>query len=129
MVVDNPTIMPQHVNAYNFLTTHSEQVCDAILTRLLTEYKNLQIEYGYDEDEAKEIMPDIDNVEEFKNLIGLSQVHLLNVSKDEVAYVGYQFGCSWDDEHGLGFMTHKGRIIDFGGADKSFLTWVAEEDL
>jgi hypothetical protein len=26
-------------------------------------------------------------------------------------------------------MTHKDRIIDFGGADTSFLTWVAEKDL
>jgi hypothetical protein len=73
--------------------------------------------------------PDFHTAEQLKNLIGLSQIHLLNVSKDEVAYVGYQFGCSWDDEHGLGFMTHKDRIIDFGGADKSFLTWIAKEDV
>jgi hypothetical protein len=129
MVMDNPAITIEHVNAYEYLTTHSQEVYNAILTRLLAEYKNLQIEYGYDEDDAKEIMPDIDNVEQFKNLIGLSQIHLLNVSKDNIAYVGYEFGCSWDDEHGLGFMTHKDRIIDFGGADTSFLTWVAEEDL
>jgi hypothetical protein len=53
----------------------------------------------------------------------------MNVSKDGFAYVGYEFGCTWDDEHGLGFMTHKDRIIDFGGADTSFLTWVASGDL
>ena len=74
-------------------------------------------------------MPDVENIEQFKDLIGLSQIHLLNVSKDNVAYVGYEFGCNWDDEHGLGFMTHKDRIIDFGGADTSFMAWVAEEDL
>jgi hypothetical protein len=129
MVMDNTTITEEHVNAYNYLTTHSEQINKTILARLFSEYKNLQTEYDYDEDDAKDIMPDIDNVEQFKKLIGLSAVHLLNVSKDNVAYVGYEFGCNWDEEHGLGFMTHKDRIIDFGGADKSFLTWVARKDL
>ena len=129
MVIDNPTIKIEHVNAYDYLTTHSEQVQNSILTRLLAEYKNLQTEYDYDEDEAKEFMPDIDNIEQFKEIIGLSQIHIMEVSKDNIAYVGYEFGCSWDDEHGIGFMTHKDRIIDFGGADTSFLTWVAKEDL
>jgi hypothetical protein len=129
MVIDNPTITNDHINAYNYLTTHSEQVLDAILARLFADYKNLQADYGYDQDDAKEIMPDIENVDDFKKLIGLSQIHLMNVSKDGFAYVGYEFGCTWDDEHGLGFMTHKDRIIDFGGADTSFLTWVASGDL
>lgn len=129
MVMDNPSITLDHVNAYNYLNSHSEQVYKAILTRLLSEYKNLQADYGYDEDDAKEIMPDVNGVDQFKNLIGLSQIHLMNVSKDGFAYVGYEFGCKWDDEHGLGFMTHKDRIIDFGGADTSFLTWVPRKDL
>jgi hypothetical protein len=29
----------------------------------------------------------------------------------------------------MGVMTHKNRIISFGGADTSFLSWVAEKDL
>jgi hypothetical protein len=74
-------------------------------------------------------MPDVNDVSQFKSLIGLSTVHLMNVSKDGTAYIGYEFGCSWDDEHGLGFMTHKDRVIKIGGADTSFLTWVAKEDL
>lgn len=49
--------------------------------------------------------------------------------KDGYAYVGYEFGCTWDEEHGLGFMTYKDRIVDFGGADSAFLTWVARKDL
>ena len=129
MVMDNPTITTEHVNAYEYLTTHSQEVYNAVLGKLFAEYQNLQTDYGYDEEDKKGIMPDIENIEQFKDLIGLSQIHLLNVSKDNFAYVGYEFGCSWDDEHGLGFMTHKDRIIDFGGADTSFLTWVAKKDL
>lgn len=129
MVQDNPVITIEHVNAYDYLTTNSEEVCKSILTKLLTEYKTLQVDYGYDEDETREVMPNILNIEEFKKIIGLSQIHILNVSKDNIAYVGYQFDCTWDEEHGLGFMTHKNRITAFGGADVSFLTWVAKNDL
>jgi hypothetical protein len=129
MVVDYPMIKIEHINAYDYLTIHSEQVQNSILTRLLTDYKNLQTEYGYDEYEAKEFMPDVGKIEQFKRLIGLSQIHIMEISKDNIAYVGYEFGCSWDDEHGIGFMTHKDRIIEFGGADTSFLTWVAKKDL
>ncbi len=129
MVMDQPAITVDHINAYKYITNHSEQIQESILTRLLAEYQNLQTEYGYDEEDAKEMMPNVDSIEHFKNLIGLSQVHLMNVSKNEFAYVGYEFSCTWDDEHGLGFMTHKDKIIDFGGADTSFLTWVAKKDL
>lgn len=129
MVVDNPTIKKEHINAYDYLVTHSDKVFNSILITLLSEYKGLQIEFGYNEDEAKEFMPNVDNIAQFKNLIELSQIHIMEVSKNNIAYVGYEFGCSWDHEHGLGFMTHKDRIIDFGSADISFLTWVAEKDL
>ena len=129
MVIDNPEITREHINAYNFLTQYQDKIKDAILASLLTQYKDLQEQYGYDPEEAASIMPDVNNISQFKSLIGLSTVHLLNVSKDDTAYVGYQFGCTWDDEHGLGVMTHKDRVIEIGGADTSFLTWVAERDL
>jgi hypothetical protein len=58
-------------------------------------------------------------------LIGLSNVHILSVARDGI---GLQFGCTWDEEHGLGVMTHRDRVVQVGGADTSFLTWIAEED-
>lgn len=82
-----------------------------------------------DAEDADSLMPDVEHVSQFNNLIGLSTVHILNVSKENTAYVGYQFGCTWDDEHGLGIMTHKNRVIQIGGADSSFLTWIAKKDL
>ena len=129
MVVDNPEITSEHVNAYNYLTQNQDKIKEVILASLLIQYKELQEQYGYDPEEAASLMPDVDNVSQFKTLIGLSTVHLLNVSKDDTAYVGYQFGCTWDDEHGLGIMTHKDRVIQIGGADTSFLTWIAKGDL
>ena len=129
MVNDNPQIADTHINAYNYLIENQEKIKDSILSSLLIEFKDLQELYDYDKETALAIMPDVDNVLEFRNLIGLSTVHLMNVSKDNIAYTGYQFGCTWDDEHGLGIMTHKNRIIKIGLADTSFLTWIAEEDI
>ena len=120
-------ITEEQVNAYNYLIQHQEIIKDAILQSLLSDYKNMQ-EY-YDYEEGDEEMPAVDNVSQFSNLIGLSTIHIINVNKDGIAYVGYQFGCTWDDEHGLGFMTHTNRVIHIGWAADSFQSAEAEKDL
>ena len=56
--------------------------------------------------------------------MGLASVHVLDVANAGVAYVGFELGCDWDDEHGAGVMTHKTRIVSFGGRG-SFLEWIA----
>ncbi len=66
------------------------QVQEEILLALMAEYKNLQEIYGYEKAVAAAIMPDVDDVQQFKKLIGLSAVHLLNVCRDDIAYVGYE---------------------------------------
>ncbi|MBO9202656.1 MULTISPECIES: DUF6985 domain-containing protein [Niastella] len=120
-------ISEEQVNAYNYITQHQEKIKEAILQALLSEYKNMRVYYDYDEED--ELMPAIDNISQFNNLIGLSTVRIIKVSKDDIAYVGYEFGCTWDDSYGLGFMTHKDRVIQVGWASDSFQTFVAEEDL
>jgi hypothetical protein len=69
------------------------------------------------------------NKESLKNNIELKAVHIIDVQKNDVAFVGYEFICSWDKEHGLGIMTHEDKVISLGGADRSFLTWVAEKSI
>jgi hypothetical protein len=128
MLSDEPEVQPFHINAYNYLMEFQDQIQENILDALLKEYRSLQEMYGYDEEDAAALMPDITDVLQFRKLIGLSAVHLLNVSRDDIAYVGYEFGCTWDAEHGLGVMTHKDRIIEIGDASTAFLTWIADKD-
>jgi hypothetical protein len=71
---------------------------------------------------------DINNAENFKDLLGLSIVHVMPSDKDDFAYLGFEFGCTWDEEHGLGVMTHKDRVITIGQADKSFDIWPTYAD-
>jgi hypothetical protein len=117
------------VRAYQYLLDHQEAVRDAILNAILETYPGMQDSYGYDEEEAAEFMPPVERPEQFKPLIGLSVVHVLKVANGGLACVGFEFGCTWDTEHGLGVMTHKDRIIKVGGADTSFLEWIAEQDI
>lgn len=128
-VIENPTINQEHVTAYDYLLHYQEKIKVSMLNELFNMYPNLKEQYGYDDEDADSIMPDVKTAASFSALIELSSIYILNVSKDGIAYVGFQFCCTWDDEHGLGIMTHKDRIIKIGGADSAFLTWIAKKDL
>jgi hypothetical protein len=129
MVEENPVIANEHVAAYNYAIHNQISIRDSIIESLMRNYREMQNQYGYGEDEAEEFMPDVKNKEEFKDLIGLSRIHIMNVFKNGIAYTGYEFTCSWDEEHGFGVMMYQSDVVEMGGADMSFLTWVAEKDL
>lgn len=128
MVVETPTIAPEHRAAYDHLLANQEMVQSRILARLLNWYGELRPRVFREVEAIGWSMPEVHRTDDFRRLIGLSSIHLMNVRREGLAYVGYEFGCSWDEEHGLGLMMHKDRVVDVGHADSSFLTWVAEED-
>lgn len=113
-------------NAYQFLVNEQVQIRDRILDAVFQEYPRFQ-DY-YSDDEVAEFAPAIDDPGELRGLIGLHSVHVLETVRESVAYIGFEFGCSWDPEHGLGVMTHRSRILKIGGADTSFLEWIAAAD-
>ena len=51
-----------------------------------------------------------------------------NIAKDGIAYVGLEFGCEWDSEHGMGVMLHRDRILELSQADSSFNGHLARKD-
>ncbi len=131
MTPDNQPSAPsaEQAAAFRFLTEQQDAVRDAILTALLAEYPAWQSLYDYDYDpEAALLMPDVADPAQFRTLIGLSTVHVLTPAKDGLAYIGFEFGCTWDEEHGLGAMTHAGRVVEVGQADTAFLEWIAVRD-
>src|SRR5262245_52042680 len=119
--------LPGQARAFQYLLDHEAAIRDAVLRAVLDEYPAMQDSFGYDGEEA-DLMPDIQNPEQLRSLIGLSKIHVLTVTREALAYVGFEFGCTWDPEHGLGVMTHADRVIEVGGADASFLEWIAERD-
>ncbi len=125
---DDQIITQEQIAAYNYVIENQNNIRDSIITGLMKAYPEMQSEYDFDEDEAEELMPDIRDREDFKKLIGLYRVHILNVFKNGIAYTGYEFDCSWEEEHGLGVMMYQDKIVEIGGVDASFLAWIAEAD-
>jgi hypothetical protein len=67
-----------------------------------------------------DLPPALDSPDQLRGLIELSWVHVLAAAKDGVPYIGYQFVCEWEGEHGLGVMTHRGEVVAVGQADAAF---------
>jgi hypothetical protein len=115
---------PEQVRSYRYLLEHEAHVQAAVLQAIFKYYPG-ERDLG---DEEDELMPDIERPEELRSLIELDQVHVLDVSKNKVAYVGFEFCCTWDAGHGAGVMTHRGWVVATGQADVSFLEWIAKGD-
>ena len=107
---------------------HEASISTALLKSLLKEYPSLQKEYGYSGAQKSRLMPDIRSVEGLRDLIGLHAINIHQVQKDGIPYAGFEFGCTWDEEHGLGVLMHGTRTVEIGGADTAMLLWIAKED-
>ncbi|WP_354682360.1 DUF6985 domain-containing protein [Cupriavidus necator] len=59
----------------------------------------------------------------------LSLVRLNSINVHPVAgapYLGLDFRCAWDDEHGYGLMMAGTEVVEIGGADVAALSWIAD---
>jgi len=114
-------------NALTYQIQNANHVFASILERLFPYYQEMRPRYlEYLGDAAERLMPAINQPQGLSPLIDLRQVHIHPWEKSGVGYVGLQFGCTWDVEHGLGVMMHDHRVVDLGGADVSF-AWAPEE--
>jgi hypothetical protein len=126
----------EQANALRYLLEHEIAVRDAVVAAVFEEYPRIRERLLGDGFVEESELPALEGPEQLKSHIGLSTIHVLRVVKDGAAYVGFEFGCTWDDEHGLGVMTHQGRLVELphmgigkvNGADLASEDWVAEED-
>jgi|SRR5882724_4322377 len=112
----------------HWVMENEASISSALVVSLLKEYPSLQTQYGYSDTEKADFMPDVCTAEDFRNLIGLHSVNVHPLERDGVPYVGFEFGCTWDDEHGLGILMHGNRTVEIGGADTAILLWIAKRD-
>jgi hypothetical protein len=126
---------PEQAAAYGYLVGHESAVHAAVLRAVLRAYPEIResIEFWPD-DEAEEeairnkLAPQVRRPAELASLIGLREVHVLPAVRSRVAYLGFEFDCTWDGEHGLGVLTHKGRVVEVGGGDTAFDNDAADAD-
>ena len=113
--------------AVAFLLEHGQEVFSAILAALRPYYEEMRPKYlSFLGSKADSLMPAVQSVEQLGRLIDLWHVHVHPWTKDGVGYVGLEFGCTWDQEHGFGVLMHRDRVVSVGSADISF-AWAPNE--
>jgi hypothetical protein len=109
-----------------FLHANQAAIQQKTLGAMLDELPKLaQIHDFIDRDDT--LFPTTTDIWVLRKYLGLSAIHLMENEKEGFAYAGYQFRCTWDQEHGLGIMTHMDRIIEISEADSSF-AWVHDPE-
>ncbi|MEZ4394303.1 MAG: hypothetical protein R3A48_24790 [Polyangiales bacterium] len=124
---DKAPLSEPEIELARWAIAHEREMQVSALAALLPHYAALRPEYAeFIEDPL--LMPPVVEAEGFKSLIGLHSVNIHQVEKDGRPYVGLEFGCTWDDEHGLGALMHGTRVVEIGGADTAITLWIAERD-
>jgi hypothetical protein len=123
-----PPTAPQ-IAAMKYLLKSEKRVASAVLGAIFEIYPEQKAAYEEDYDEEPgTTLPEISKPSGLRPLMRLSNVHVQCVKKDGAAYIGFEFDCVWEAEHGAGVLTHLGRVVEVGQADCSFLEWIAERD-
>lgn len=123
---DASPLNPDEIRLATWTLENERIVSDAVKKAILHEYPSLQDSYGYSAEERAEFMPDISSPSDLKRLVGLYAINVHQIEKDGVPYIGFEFGCTWDEEHGLGVLMHGTRCVKVGGADTAILLWIAQ---
>lgn len=130
---DEPALpSPAQAAAYEQLATQAATVREAILVAVFDwyqqDYLTWRDENGYDEDEAARYLPALTEPAQLAGLVQLTAINVFPTASNGLSYTGYEFVCSWEEEHGLGAMLHGSRIVEVGGADTAILEWIAARD-
>ena len=119
--------MPEQAAAFAYLLEHGGAILTKLREAAVQAYSDFADAVGPDD---LEDLPPVEATtpQTVGDMIGVGIVHILNVPKDGVCYLGLECGCDWDDEHGFGVMFHKDRLIESGQADTAFDGWAALDD-
>jgi hypothetical protein len=113
--------------AVSWVIENEASISQALIASLFREYRSLQELYGYALKENTDLMPDIESADDLRSLIGLNAIYVHRAQWDGVPYSGFEFGCTWESEHGLGILMHGSRTVKIGWADTAFQR-IAKDD-
>lgn len=113
-----------HNNGYLYIISNQEVILNKLLSYIYGYYCQV-----WDEYELHQYFDFVPNENEIVCTIKPHRIYILNFENEGIPYIGYEFYCDWENEHGLGIMLHKEELVDIGFADIAFSSWVAEEHL
>ncbi len=112
-----PLPTDEQKNAIEYLFSNEYELGKTIIDYIFLEYNKLR-EY-YKESDDSDFMPKLDNSYGLTKLIELTQIFVLSNSNLGTSFIGFYFGCGWDDEHGIGLLTHKNTVLQFGQIEEA----------
>ena len=115
----------EQVAAFRDLLDNEAAVAGAV-ARALVQYCPGDA-YDYDGDD--DVLWEVDEIDDLRQLVRLVGVHVTNVARDGASCIGFEFDCAWDCEHGAGVMTHLGRVVAIGQGVWSFDGGLARQGL
>lgn len=130
-----PQMMNAHVAINELLETHSvkatlryvadnqDTLYQILLNVIREDYDDTFKLYGEEED-----LPKAENDDELKKLFKPLHVTIHDTAKNGFNYVGFGFDAVWQEEHGIGVLLYKDRVVQHGGEDHSFLEYMATDD-
>ena len=107
---------------FAYLLLHEGLVTDSVLTAIFEQYPQIREHILNDYPHASIAhLPEITHPEQLRPLLGIPTVHVLVASRDGMAYVGFEFDPVWENDHGIGVMTHGSHLVEIGPAETAFL--------
>jgi hypothetical protein len=110
-----------------WLFANEPEVSRAAQQAILNEYPRFRARAAEFQVDGWAKMPETLTLEGLKSLIGLHSVNVHQISSEGLPYIGFELGCTWDEEHGLGVLMHGTHPVEVAGADTAILLWIAEE--
>lgn len=102
--------------AYRFLMNNQDQVASNILSGLVRGTKYFSSFRGSPvEPHAQRL--GLVSVDGIRELVELVDIHFLEQTKDDESYVTAEFGCCWDEEHGISVLIHHGAVVASSGGN------------
>lgn len=111
-----------------FLATAGD-IAPLVLNAVYQHYIEIFDDYAEFAVEEQLVMPVAKEPADLRELISLTEVSVHPVEHERRQYVGYEFNCTWESEHGLGVLMHGDRVVRVGEADNAFTLWMVQEDL
>ena len=118
----DPDPMPAQLKAIHNLMDNQTAILNALLQHVYKDYERIRSIYQYEEPEKSTLTPDLDSAEDLKKLIGVGNIFIHNTVRNGIADIGFECGCTWDEEHGLGVKMNDCDLIHIGMADEAFST-------
>ena len=94
---------------------NQKAICESIVNQIWLDWPELNEKYEFQDWEDFPIKIKSDLI----NYIRIDEVFIKPCHKNGISYVGLLGDCYWDEEHGIGFVFHRNRVVVSGGAEEA----------